>query len=91
MLRASEDGLVIAEEDLRLRGGGELLGTRQSGMPGYRLVRPEVHGRLVEPARDDAVLALTRDPRLASDRGEALRAMLYLFGRDEAVKLIRAG
>jgi ATP-dependent DNA helicase RecG len=91
VLRASEDGFVIAEEDLRLRGGGELLGTRQSGMPGYRLVRPEVHGRLVEPARDDAALALTRDPRLASDRGEALRAMLYLFGRDEAVKLIRAG
>jgi ATP-dependent DNA helicase RecG len=91
VLRDSEDGFVIAEEDLRLRGGGELLGTRQSGMPGYRLVRPEVHGRLIEVARDDAALALARDPDLRTTRGEALRAMLYLFGRDEAVRLVRAG
>jgi ATP-dependent DNA helicase RecG len=91
ILRESEDGFVIAEEDLRLRGGGEVLGTRQSGMPGYRLVRPEVHARLTEPARDDAALALARDPGLNGERGSALRALLYLFGRDEAARLIRAG
>ncbi len=91
ILRESEDGFVIAEEDLRLRGGGEVLGTRQSGMPGFRLVRPEIHGRLTEIARDDAALVLARDANLSGERGRALRVLLYLFGRDEAARLIRAG
>lgn len=91
VLRDSEDGFRIAEEDLKLRGGGEVLGTRQSGMPGFRLVRPEIHQELVEIARDDAALLLTRDPDLSTPRGEAVRALLYLFGRDEAARLIRAG
>jgi len=91
VMRESEDGFRIAEEDLKLRGGGELLGTRQSGMPGYRLVRPEVHGELIELARDDAALLLARDPDLAGPRGAAARVLLYLFGRDEAIRLLRAG
>ncbi|WP_237151680.1 ATP-dependent DNA helicase RecG [Oryzibacter oryziterrae] len=91
VMRETEDGFRIAEEDLKLRGGGELLGIRQSGMPGFRFVRPEHHGALMETARDDASLILTRDPNLASDRGQALRILLYLFGRDEAIRLIRAG
>jgi len=90
-LRDTEDGFRIAEEDLRLRGEGELLGTRQSGTPGFRVARLEAHGDLLEAARDDARLVLTRDPELAGARGEALRLLLYVFGRDDAVRLLRAG
>jgi ATP-dependent DNA helicase RecG len=91
ILRETEDGFRIAEEDLRLRGEGDVLGTRQSGMPGFRLARIETHGKLVAAARDDAALILSRDPELSSTRGEALRHLLYLFERDEAIRLIRAG
>ncbi len=91
ILRETEDGFRIAEEDLRLRGEGDLLGTRQSGMPGFRVARLEVHGKYLGAARDDAALVLSRDPSLKSERGEALRHLLYLFGKDEAIKLIRAG
>ena len=91
IMRETEDGFRIAEEDLRLRGEGEVLGTRQSGMPGFRVARLEVHGPLLAAARDDAALALSRDPSLQSERGQALRHLLYLFERDEAVRLIRAG
>jgi ATP-dependent DNA helicase RecG len=91
ILRQTEDGFLIAEEDLRLRGEGDLLGTRQSGMPGFRIALPEVHGELLEVARDEAKLALNRDPDFKSERAEALRLLLYLFGRDDAVRLMRAG
>jgi ATP-dependent DNA helicase RecG len=91
IMRETEDGFRIAEEDLRLRGEGDVLGTRQSGMPGFRIARIEVHGKLIGPARDDASLMLQRDPKLTTPRGEALRQLLYLFERDEAVRLIRAG
>ena len=85
-MRETDDGFVIAEEDLRLRGAGELLGTRQSGMPEFRLADLAAHADLLAVARDDAQLVLTRDPDLQSERGEALRTLLYLFGRDEAVR-----
>jgi ATP-dependent DNA helicase RecG len=91
ILRETEDGFRIAEEDLRLRGEGDVLGTRQSGMPGFRVARIEVHGPLLEPARKDAQLILSRDATLTSPRGEALRHLLYLFERDEAIRLLRAG
>lgn len=91
IMRQTEDGFLIAEEDLRLRGEGEVLGTRQSGMPGFRLAQPEVHGELLQAARDDARLIIARDPELTSPRGEALRVLLYLFGRDEAIGLMKAG
>ncbi|MDR3525861.1 MAG: ATP-dependent DNA helicase RecG [Rhizomicrobium sp.] len=90
-LRDTDDGFVIAEEDLRLRGPGELLGTRQSGQLEFRLADISVHGELLAAARDDAGLILSRDPDLKSDRGVALRVLLYLFGRDEAVKYLRTG
>jgi ATP-dependent DNA helicase RecG len=91
ILRESEDGFRIAEEDLRLRGEGDLLGTRQSGLPGFHIARIETHGKYLGAARDDAALVLNRDPALASPRGAALRHLLYLFGKDETIKLIRAG
>jgi ATP-dependent DNA helicase RecG len=91
VMRETEDGFRIAEEDLRLRGGGEILGTRQSGMPGFRIADAEAHADLMEIARDDARLVVETDPNLASRRGEALRALLYLFGRDDAIRLLRAG
>ncbi|MCQ0986245.1 ATP-dependent DNA helicase RecG [Jiella marina] len=91
IMRETEDGFRIAEEDLRLRGEGDLLGTQQSGMPFFRIARTEHHADLMEVARDDARLVLARDPELKGERGEALRALLYLFGKDEAVRLLRSG
>jgi ATP-dependent DNA helicase RecG len=91
ILRETDDGFRIAEEDLRLRGEGDVLGTRQSGMPGFRIARIEAHGKFLKAAREDAALMLGRDPRLASPRGEALRELLYLFARDEAIRLLGAG
>jgi ATP-dependent DNA helicase RecG len=91
IMRETEDGFRIAEEDLRLRGEGDVLGVKQSGAPGFRLADVAVHGDLLAMARDDAMLHHTRDPELSSERGRALRVLLYLFERDEAVKLLRAG
>ena len=91
IVRETEDGFRIAEEDLKLRGEGDVLGTRQSGLPGFRVARIETHGKLIGAARDDAALVLARDPTLTSARGQALRNLLYLFERDEAIRLIRAG
>jgi ATP-dependent DNA helicase RecG len=91
IMRETEDGFRIAEEDLKLRGEGDVLGTRQSGLPGFRVARIETHRALLQIARDDAALVLSRDPELVSERGEALRVLLYLFERDEAIRLLRAG
>jgi ATP-dependent DNA helicase RecG len=91
VLRETDDGFRIAEEDLRLRGAGELLGVRQSGLPAFRVADLAHHGELLAAARDDARLLLERDPDLTSPRGRALRALLYLFERDHAVKTLRAG
>jgi ATP-dependent DNA helicase RecG len=90
-LRDTSDGFAIAEEDLRLRGAGELLGTRQSGMPQFRLADLSVHAALLDAARDEARSIVERDPDLVSPGGDALRVLLYLFERDEAVRLLRAG
>jgi ATP-dependent DNA helicase RecG len=91
IMRETQDGFRIAEEDLRLRGPGEVLGTRQSGMAHFRIANAAIDSDLLEAARRDAKLVLATDPSLASPRGEALRTLLYLFERDAAVRLIRAG
>jgi ATP-dependent DNA helicase RecG len=91
IMRETEDGFRIAEEDLKLRGEGDVLGIKQSGAPGFRLADVAVHGDLIGMARDDARLHHVRDPDLTTERGKALRTLLYLFERDEAVKLLRAG
>jgi ATP-dependent DNA helicase RecG len=91
ILRESEDGFRIAEEDLRLRGAGEVLGTRQSGMPEFRLADLAVHEDLLAIARDEAKLILSKDPDLAAARAEPLRVLLYLFERDAAVRFLRSG
>jgi ATP-dependent DNA helicase RecG len=90
-LRETEDGFRIAEMDLKLRGEGEVLGTRQSGAPGFRIARLDLHAHLLGAARDDAELILRNHPDLKSARGKALRVLLYLFERDEAVRLLRSG
>lgn len=89
MLKNTEDGFKIAEEDLRLRGPGEILGTKQSGAPEFRLANLNTDGALIKMANDDAKIILNRDPELTSTRGKALRTLLYLFSKDAAVRLFR--
>jgi ATP-dependent DNA helicase RecG len=91
IMRETEDGFRIAEEDLRLRGAGELLGTRQSGLPTFRIADIETQKDLLAAAHDDARMILERDPELESERGKALRILLYLFERDEAIRYLRSG
>ncbi|UVO40489.1 ATP-dependent DNA helicase RecG [Bradyrhizobium arachidis] len=91
VIRETTDGFRIAEEDLKLRGEGDVLGVRQSGLPGYRIARSEVHGQLITQARDEALRIMKDDPKLEGERGEALRCLLYLYERDEAIPLIGAG
>jgi ATP-dependent DNA helicase RecG len=91
VIRDTTDGFRIAEEDLRLRGEGDVLGTRQSGLPGYRIARPEVHAQLITQARDEALRIMKDNPKLLGEQGEALRSLLYLFERDEAISLLGAG
>ncbi len=91
LLRETEDGFRIADEDFRLRGGGDLLGTRQSGLPGWRLANPETDEGLLHMAGRDAEALLTRDADLVSERGQAIRLLLRLFGRDDAFRTLHSG
>jgi ATP-dependent DNA helicase RecG len=91
VIKETTDGFRIAEEDLKLRGEGDVLGTRQSGLPGFRIARSDVHAQLITQARDEALRILQDNPKLTGERGEALRCLLYLYERDEALPLIGAG
>ncbi len=91
IMKQTEDGFYIAEKDLELRGGGEILGTRQSGFANFKLADMEHHQSLLIKARDDVINILKTDPKLESKRGETLKTLLYLFEQDEAVKTYLAG
>jgi ATP-dependent DNA helicase RecG len=91
LLRDTDDGFVIADEDFRIRGGGDLLGKRQSGQPGWRLADPVEHEGLLRMANRDAALLLERDPKLTSERGMAIRLLLRLFERGAALRTLGAG
>jgi ATP-dependent DNA helicase RecG len=91
IMRETDDGFRISEEDLKLRGAGEMLGTAQSGIPLFRIADLSLHGELLAAARDDAQLIYVKDPKLESERGQALRNLLYLFERDAAIRLLGSG
>ncbi len=91
ILRQTEDGFEIAEEDLRLRGAGDLLGTSQSGLPVFRMANIVDHAELMMTARDDVKLIMASDQQLQTPRGQALRTLLYLFERDTAIQYLRTG
>ena len=91
IMRETEDGFRIAEEDMRIRGAGDVLGTAQSGLPRFRVADLARDAGLMETARDDARLALHTDPDLAGPRGKALRTLLYLMERDVSVRLLKSG
>ena len=91
IMRESEDGFRLAEEDLRLRGAGDLLGVKQSGLPRFRIADLERQSALMKMAQDDARLVLTRDPELTSERGKALRLLLHLHDRDHAASFLGGG
>ncbi len=91
MVRDTEDGFLIADEDFRLRGGGDALGTRQAGLPGYKLADPMDHEPLLHMAHRDAAVLLSRDPKLETPRGRAVRLLLNLFERNTAMRTLAAG
>lgn len=91
VMRDTNDGFIIAEKDLELRGSGEILGTRQSGLPEYRLANLFEHGDLIAMAFDDAKLIINKDPFLTSERGKNLKTLLYIFERDQAISYLRSG
>lgn len=91
IMRETEDGFLIAEKDLALRGAGDILGVKQSGMIFFRIANIDGQAELLAAAYDDARLIIERDPELKSPRGEALRTLLYLFERDQAIRYLGSG
>ncbi len=91
IMRDTQDGFIIAEKDLEIRGGGDVLGTKQSGITEFKIADLTIHGELLAAACDDAKLIINNDPKLESPRGKALKTLLYLFERDQAIQYFRGG
>ncbi|MBL8640467.1 MAG: ATP-dependent DNA helicase RecG, partial [Alphaproteobacteria bacterium] len=91
IMRESDDGFIIAEKDLELRGAGDVLGIKQSGMEHFKFADLMEHRDLLLSARQDASLILNKDPELQTPRGQALRVLLYLYQRDQAISYLRSG
>ena len=90
-MRDTEDGFIIAEKDMTLRGSGDILGTKQSGMPDFQIADIEAHSDLLAIASDDAKLIVMNDPDLQGKRGKRLRELLYLFQADKAIRYLKSG
>jgi len=90
-MRETEDGFRIAEEDLKLRGAGDVLGVSQSGLPKFRIADLESQSDLMKLAQNDARRLLEKDPNLTSEQGEAVRTLLYLMGQDQAFRYLSVG
>ena len=91
ILRETEDGFRIAEVDLEMRGAGDLIGTAQSGLPRIRIADLERQAGLMQVAQADARAFLERDPEMVSERGRAIRMLLWLMEQDQAIRLIKTG
>lgn len=91
VMRDTEDGFLIAEKDLEPRGGGDVLGVKQSGMVQFKIANLAAHADLLATARDDAKLIISKDPRLETERGKSLKNLLYLFEMDQAIKYFKSG
>ncbi|OIQ32110.1 MAG: ATP-dependent DNA helicase RecG [Alphaproteobacteria bacterium MedPE-SWcel] len=91
VLRQSEDGFVIAETDLHMRGAGDVIGTAQSGLPRFQIADLERQADLMAIAQSDARALMTADPELTGARGRAARTLLWLLRQDEAIRLISVG
>ena len=91
ILRETDDGFRIAEEDLRIRGAGDLIGVAQSGLPRFRIADLETQGHLLAMAQDDSRFLLDQDPGLECPRGRAARTLLWLMQRDRAIRMLSVG
>ena len=91
IMRETEDGFRIAEEDLKLRGAGDLLGTAQSGLPRFRIADMETQTTLMKIAHDDARMLINTDPTLETARGKAMRTLLFLMEQEKAIRLLSVG
>jgi ATP-dependent DNA helicase RecG len=91
ILRETEDGFIIAENDLKLRGGGDLIGLEQSGLPKFRIADMVAHAKLMSTAHQDARILLNQDPNLSGVRGKAAQNLLYLMERENSIRLISIG
>ena len=91
VMRETNDGFIISEKDLKLRGAGEVLGTKQSGGEMFKVLDINIHENLIKIANKEAKLIINKNPTLSGDTGDNLKILLYMFDQDKAIKLINSG